>query len=290
MQKIKKEDFKDLSVKNTIKQISSLLKSLPDYTAGEEKKLVCKSLNLSLKDLVLLKEFSPNQLKILKRVTKKRLMGKPLNKILKRADFFLDEFYINNHVLAPRKETEIVVEQVLEVVNSSKNSLEILDLCCGSGAIGLSVLKHAKNKVNLTLVDKSAKALKIAKKNAKLLKVFDAKFIKSNMFSHLKKHKRFDIIACNPPYICSRELSSLQVGVKNFDPKIALDGGKDGLKFYKVIAENSQNFLNSQGVLILEIGYNQASDVSNLLAQNKFTSIKVLKDYSGNDRVVIAKF
>lgn len=290
MQKGKRFSIHSLDTKVTIMQLSNLLKTLPDYVSGEEKTLVCKSLNISLKDLVLLKQFSSSQLKILKHVTKKRLKGIPLNKILKRSDFYLDEFFINKFVLAPRKETEILVEKVLEIVSASNKNLQILDLCCGSGVIGLSVLKHAKIKPEITLLDKSLLALRVAKKNAKMLKLTEVQFMKSNMFSHLKKHKSFDIIACNPPYICSREICSLQAGVKNYDPKLALDGGSDGLKFYKIIAEKSQEFLNKDGVIVLEIGYNQADDVSNLLKQNGFNNIEVLKDYSDNDRIVIAKF
>lgn len=285
MQKIKI----DSDVKKAISQIKNQLKNLPDYTESEEKLLVCKSLNLDLKDLILLKEFDSLQLKTLKKVIKKRLKAIPLNKILKKADFYLDEFYINNYVLAPRKETELLVEKVLEIEEKSGKKLEILDLCCGSGAIGLSVAKHSKNQSNLTMLDVSVKAINIAKKNAKTLKVLNVNFVKSNMFSHLKNTKKFDIIASNPPYIATSELNSLQKGVKKYDPNIALDGGDDGLKFYKIIASESKIFLNKDGVVIVEIGYNQAKDVKKLFIQNNFANVEVLKDYSKNDRVIIAR-
>ena len=283
-------DFKQsCDVKLVTNQIKNLLKTLPDYVAGEEKFLVCKSLNISLKDLLLLKNFTLTQLTVLKKVVKKRLKGKPLNKILKKADFYLDEFYINNHVLAPRKETELLVEKVLEFENSFNQPIKILDLCCGSGVIGLSLAKYSKKQADVTLLDKSLSALKVAQKNAKILNISNVCFVKSNMFSHLKNTKKFDIIASNPPYIATSQLSSLQKGVKKYDPTIALDGGEDGLKFYKIIASQAKNFLNKNGVVIVEIGYNQAQAVKELFKQNNFNSVEILKDYSKNDRIVIAK-
>lgn len=279
----------EFDVKEVVKQIKNHLKNVQDYAEGEEKVLICKSLDISLKDLILLKAFSGSQLKKIKGVVKKRLKGIPLNKILKKADFYLDEFYINNFVLAPRKETELLVEKSIELANFFSEPVNYLDLCCGSGVVGLSFLKHSKKQANVTLLDTSKKALKVAKKNAKNLNILNVNFVKSNMFDHLKNNKKFDIIASNPPYIATSELNFLQKGVKKYDPAIALDGGEDGLYFYKIIANQSKKFLNKDGVVIVEIGYNQAKEVKNLFIKNDFTSVEVLKDYSENDRIVIAK-
>ena len=160
-------------------------------------------------------------------------------------------------------------------------------MCCGSGCIGLSIAKHTKNSF-VTLSDVSFKALNATRKNAKILGLKkNIEIIKSNLFNNLKETEKFDIILSNPPYIKSDDIKLLNKSVKNFDPLIALDGGKDGLKFYKQICAQSKNFLNKTGIVIVEIGYNQKNEVEALFKNNNFTT-KCLKDYSKNDRVIIA--
>ncbi|MBQ3047897.1 MAG: peptide chain release factor N(5)-glutamine methyltransferase [Clostridia bacterium] len=284
-----KKCFKSNNINTTKKQIYNLIKNLTDYVEGEERFLICKTLNIKTQDLLLLKQFENAQLKKLKKVTKKRIMGIPLNKILKKEDFYLDGFVINKHVLAPRKETEILVEQSLkQIENSQKDIVRVLDLCCGSGVIGLSVAKHSKKKVFVVLTDKSKKALRIAQKNLKDLQIKNAKIVCSDMFSRLKNEDKFDIIISNPPYIQTSQIKLLHQGVVKYDPKMALDGGEDGLKFYKIIAQNLQDHLVKNGTVLLEIGFDQADQVSKLFKDQKFCT-KVLKDYSKNDRIVIAK-
>jgi len=286
-----KDCFKDKNVIKTKNQIYNLIKNLSDYVEKEENFLICKTLDLKTQDLLLLKSFDDKQLKKLKNVTKQRLKGMPLNKILKNEDFYLDNFYVNNHVLAPRKETELLVEQSLKYISDFNNlpteQIKVLDLCCGSGIIGLSVAKYSTKKTNVVLLDKSKKALKVAQKNLKKLNLENVKIIKSDMFSHLKKDYKFDIIISNPPYIQTSSLSLLQKGVIKYDPKMALDGGVDGLKFYKIIAQNAKEFLNKKGVVLVEIGFDQSMQVQNLFKNQGFGT-KTLKDYSNNDRIVIA--
>lgn len=201
---------------------------------------------------------------------------KPLQKIFKKAYFFGNSFYVNQNVLTPRFDSEILVENALKF-----NFSNVLDLCAGSGCLGLSIWQNKPN-INLTFADISSKALKVCKKNAKRLGA-RAKFVKSNMFENIKG--KFDLIVCNPPYIETDVVKSLDEEVKNFDPILSLDGGKDGLKFYRILFENLNKYLAENGKCLIEIGYNQ-KDLLNLFNQ-KFDKTKLIKDYNGQDRVIL---
>ena len=157
-------------------------------------------------------------------------------------------------------------------------------MCTGSGAIAISVKKNAN--CEMFAVDKSKLALNVAIKNANEL---DAKvqFFQGDMFKHLKDANKFDIIACNPPYIESKEIENLDKEVKNFDPLMSLDGGSDGLKFYRILADTAHRFLNKNGKIFLEIGFDQADNVSRLLEEN-FKDIIVTFDFAGLPRVISA--
>lgn len=273
-------------IKNYIK---NKISALPDYSVLEEDVLL-EELFLEGKEKLLLKNFSKKDVRKINKILNKRLKGKPLNKIFKSCFFYKDKFYINNTVLAPRQETELLVDNALEFINNfNKEDIRVLDLCCGSGIIGLSVAKYSKKNCFVVLSDISKKALKIAKKNAtKLNLIKEIKLIKSSLFEGLKQEEKFDIILSNPPYIKTNEIKNLSIGVKKYDPIIALDGGKDGLMFYKQICNKCKSFLNKNGVIIVEIGFDQGKDVKDLFNNNGFKT-KLLKDYSNNDRIVIAK-
>ncbi len=201
---------------------------------------------------------------------------KPLQKILKKAYFYGLEFYVNNNVLTPRFDSEILVENALKFDFSS-----CLDLCCGSGCLGLSI-KHFKPNVDVCFADISLKALRVCKKNAKHLNI-KAKFIKSDMFS--KINQKFDLIVCNPPYIETEIVKTLDEEVKNFDPILSLDGGEDGLKFYRILQNNLDKFLTKNGKCLIEIGYNQAGLIN--FFKQKFEKVSLIKDYNNNDRVIL---
>lgn len=286
--KNKTQKLSSLNIQNVKKWVKDCLISLPDYTVGEEKFLISDATNLDVSKLLILKEFDKRQVSQIKYFVKQRLKGKPLNKISKKAYFYGEEFFVNTHVLSPRKETELLVEVILQDLNAINNSTsQILDLCCGSGAIGLTLAKHKPNAF-VTLSDISLRALRVTKKNQKKLNVAkNTKTIKADLFKGLKKEERFDIIVCNPPYIATSEIESLQKGVKKYEPKLALDGGQDGLKFYKFIAEQCSNFLTEKGKIYLEIGFNQNEVVSSLFEQKGFNTI-CIKDYSGLDRIIVA--
>ena len=178
--------------------------------------------------------------------------GIPLQHITHKQEFMKMDFFVNEDVLIPRQDTEILVEEVIKIAKK-KNRPKILDLCTGSGAIAISLKKFVPNS-DVYAVDISEKALEIARKNARKLEA-DVKFIKSNLFENLKKEK-FDIIVSNPPYIKREDIMNLSEEVKN-EPQIALDGGIDGLDFYKKISEQAIEYLKLDSYLCFEIGYNQ---------------------------------
>lgn len=218
---------------------------------------------------------------------KRLILGEPLQYITGKQEFMKLNFLVTKDVLIPRTDTEILVEEVIKRAENIPNPV-ILDLCTGSGVIAVSLAKYIKN-VHICAVDISSKALEIAKKNAQLNGVKNnIEFIESNLFDKLKD-KKFDIIVSNPPYIETDIIKTLSKDVQN-EPKIALDGGKDGLDFYRKISDNGYKFLNRQGFLCLEIGYNQKITVRQILKKKKrYVNINCIKDLCENDRVIIAQ-
>ena len=213
----------------------------------------------------------------------------PIQYITNNQEFMKMNFYVDENVLIPQPDTEILVEEVISLSKNNKEELNILDLCTGSGCIAISLAKYIENS-NTTAIDISSKAIQIAKLNAeKNLVHRKIKFIESNMFNNIEESHKFDCIVSNPPYIKTKIIDTLSEEVKN-EPKLALDGGEDGLFFYKIIAENAYKYLKQDGYLCLEIGYDQKEEVINLLEEiGKYKEIYSKKDLSGNDRIVIAK-
>lgn len=208
--------------------------------------------------------------------------GIPIQYIINKQEFMGLEFYVDKNVLIPQPDTEILVEEAIKICNTYSGDIKVLDLCTGSGAIGISIGKYVKNaKVYAT--DISDEAINIAKKNAKQNNVNNIEFIISDMFDNIKE-TNFDIIVSNPPYIETDVIPLLSEEVKK-EPIIALDGGKDGLKFYKIILSEYKKYLESEGYLLLEIGYDQAKSVGKLINSN----YNIIKDLAGNDRVVIVE-
>lgn len=206
--------------------------------------------------------------------------------ITNQQEFMKLNFYVDENVLVPRPDTEILVEEVIKIVKKQKKE-QILDLCTGSGAIGISIAKYVASS-NVVLADISKEALQVAKKNAKQNGVEkQITLIQSNLFEKIQT--TFDIIVSNPPYIRSKVIKTLQKEVQQ-QPQIALDGGEDGLFFYRDIIKKAKQYLNPNGYLCLEIGYDQKESVIGLLEEsNQYQEIENKKDLSENDRVIIAK-
>ena len=221
------------------------------------------------------------------RKIKRLISGEPLQYITGKQEFMKLNFLVTKDVLIPRPDTEILVEEVIKIAQNIPNPV-ILDLCTGSGAIAVSMAKYIKNS-KIYAVDISSKAIEIAKKNAEFNGVINnIVFIQSDLFTKIKNQK-FDIIVSNPPYIETKVIKNLSKEVQN-EPKIALDGGEDGLDFYRKISENAYKYLNRQGYLCLEIGYNQKYTVQKILEEQKrYINTYCKKDLCENDRIIVTQ-
>lgn len=267
-------------------EMQTELEKVGKYDKADVEWIIATILNCSREEAKLVNSFDQKTYKEIMRATTARASGKPLSAIFGFVEFYGLKFNINKKVLSPRMETEILVEEVLKEIGDKKK-LNVLDLCTGSGAIAIVIAKKSKCLVSAT--DVSKMALDVAKENAKNNNV-KINFLQSDMFENLKKRAKFDIIVSNPPYIRTLDIEGLDEEVKNYDPKLALDGGVDGLKFYRVIAQNAPLHLKKSGKLFLEIGKGQYSAVEKILIENGFTNISYRKDYSKIIRVVIAEY
>ncbi len=213
----------------------------------------------------------------------RRNTGEPVQYITGRTFFYGLEFICRKGVLIPRFDTEILVEEVLKKV---KENSKVLDMCTGTGCIALS-LKNMQSDLNVTGSDIDDTALKTAIENRDSLSL-DVSFVKSDLFENIEG--KFDCIVSNPPYIERDVIKSLESTVKDFEPERALDGGIDGLDFYREIIREAKDYLEEGAFLFFEIGYNQGKSVSDILSENGYADIKVIKDLNGLDRVVHAVF
>lgn len=222
----------------------------------------------------------------------KRESRYPLQQLTGVQNFMGLDFCVNEHVLIPRQDTEILVEEVLQNLH---DGMHILDMCTGSGCILISLLHYSNNCTGVG-ADISAEALEVAKQNAALLLegeirsipdmdgVHEIELIKSDLFENISG--QFDIIVSNPPYIQTSVIDTLMPEVRDHEPRLALDGSEDGLLFYRKIVQESVIYLKQGGMLFFEIGYDQGEAVSQLMEQSGFLEVRVIKDYGGLDRVV----
>ena len=263
-------------------------------------------------------EINNKKVEEFRKLLKKLENGIPIQYIINNQEFMGLNFYVDEDVLIPQPDTEILVEEVIKYCNELRNNepedketnkdykeniekepiinkedkninkktIKILDLCTGSGIIGISIYKYLEN-VEIYASDISQKALNIAEKNTNLNNA-KINFINSDMFENIHI-KDFDIIVSNPPYIESKVIKSLSKEVQN-EPKLALDGGEDGLKFYRSILENANDYLRKNGAIFLEIGYDQKEKIEEILkSYNIYKETKCIKDFGGNNRVIIIK-
>ncbi len=218
----------------------------------------------------------------------KRKKGKPVAYITGNQEFMKLDFFVNESVLIPRPDTEILIEKIIETVKGNPQSIRILDLGCGSGAISVSLACYLPDAF-VCSTDISPEAIRIAQINASNHNVNNqVTFLCGDLFAPVKN--KFDIIVSNPPYIPTKDIDTLQAEVSNHEPRKALDGGEDGLEFYRRIISEAPEYIKNTGYLFLEIGYDQARDISSLLAERKkYSNIEIFKDLAGRNRVVKAE-
>lgn len=229
------------------------------------------------------RELSAAQAEEYRKCIEKRSERIPLQHITGVQEFMGHEFFVNEHVLIPRQDTEILVEHALDKVEDGK---KVLDMCTGSGCILLSILK--RYQVRGTGADISSEALQVAERNRKHLALPQVEWLQSDLFEKIEE--KYDVIVSNPPYIQTEVIEGLQEEVRLHDPYIALDGKEDGLYFYRRIIEDAKAYLEDGGWLLFEIGYDQAEPVTRLMEQVGYSEIHVKKDLSGLDRVAGARY
>lgn len=274
------EEGKNALSKNNIEDNVIIARELLAFVLGVTKQYLVIHLEdeLSAEDYI---KFKENIDKIIN--------GKPLQYITNNQEFMGLNFFVNENVLIPQPDTEIIVEETLKKCKElllKNGKIRILDLCTGSGAIAISLANFLGDKAEVFASDISAKALEVVKYNNEKNNT-NVRFIESDLFENIQEQK-FNIIVSNPPYIRSDVINELSKQVQN-EPHLALDGGEDGLEFYKKIIEQSCNHIKN-GYLILEIGYDQKEDVENQLKENRnYAEINTIQDLSGNDRCVVAK-
>lgn len=267
---------KEELIKNNIEDASIIAKELAEYIFK-----ITRAQLIANNDMEFSKDQTDNYINSIKKIS----TGIPIQYITNNQEFMNLNFYVDENVLIPQPDTETLVEEVINEYKEKK--CEILDLCTGSGAIAISLAKYI-NESNIVASDISMKALQIAKLNAeKNLVRKKIEFIESDMFNRIYKDD-FDIIVSNPPYIKTKVIEKLDRQVKN-EPYIALDGGANGLKFYKIIIENAYKYIKNEGKVFLEIGYDQKNELINLFKENNhYENIYSKKDLGGNDRIIVA--
>lgn len=218
----------------------------------------------------------------------KRMNKMPVKYILNKCEFMGIDFYVEEGVLIPRDDTEILVEEVLKSIKENEE-MQLCDLCCGSGAIGIS-LAHFRQNIKVDLIDYYPIPEKVSLINIKKNDLENrVSFMKSDLLEKpIEDQKMYDIIVSNPPYIEEEEIDKLMDDVKDYEPHTALNGGIDGLDFYRKIIDQSQKVLKKNGILAFEIGYNQGEAIKSLMEEYNFQDIKVIKDFASLDRIVIA--
>ena len=276
-----------MNINNAITEGEKILKDKLIYTSYlDSELLLSKAIGKERKYILLnpYEKISNYEIKIFKKLIKKRSFGKPIAQLINTKYFWDSKFYLTDDVLIPRPDTELVVENALKITKF-KNKLSVLDIGIGSGCILLSILKERKNFIG-TGLDISKKCLNISKINATNL----------NLTSRFRLYKsdvdkfsigKYDLIVSNPPYINKHSIKYLERDVANFEPKLALDGGLDGLSEIRKVIRKSSELIKKNGKFILEIGYDQKNKVLKLLKKEGFYINSTLKDIALNDRCIV---
>ena len=277
-----------MNIESTLnKGINILKKSSIANPYLDSEILLSESINKDKKYIILNSKeiINDKQSSIFNNFIKRRKNGEPIAYLINKKEFWKDEFYVNKDVLIPRPDTELIIEQVLNMY-PEKSNLHVLDIGTGSGCILLSILRERLNFYG-TGIDISKKSINVSKFNANKLKITKrVKFIHSSVDNF--KIGKYDIIVSNPPYIELKNLKYLEKDIFNYEPKLALSGGLDGFSEIRKVIANASCLIKKKGKLILEIGYNQKAKTKNLLRKKGFYINKTLKDYGKNDRCIIS--
>ena len=271
MNNLIKESLTKLKQKN-INNPELDLRILLKHASKKNNEIILSNFNVDNIDIVKFKSY-----------LQKRINRQPIAKIIKNKSFWKDDFYVNNYVLDPRPETELIIEEVLNIYKNKNLKLKILDIGTGSGCIAISLAKEFKN-ASITAIDISKEALEVAEKNLKIhncsnqiqLKIIDFKNIKS----------KFDLIVSNPPYLTNYQFNNADPEVKNFEPKLALVGGDDGLKFYREYSNNLKYLMNKGAYFVCEIGINQRQDCEQIFQNSGLYLNKIVNDLQGIERIL----
>ena len=278
-----------MKASEAIKAGTKLLKekNIPTYILDTEL-ILSKSLNKSREEILINLEQNINKKSLtdFNKYLIRRSKKEPIAYLLEEKEFWGKNFFVNKDTLIPRPETELLVEKLVNIFK--KKRVTILDIGTGTGCIIISLLSELKNSSG-TAVDISSRAIVVAKKNAFKFKLYDRiKFL--NKPFEVLSDKKFDLIVSNPPYIKRSDLKNLSEDIKRFEPRMALDGGYDGLDLIKKVIYKSRKILKVNGMLALEIGNEQIKRVSNILIDNKFRIKYVINDYRNNVRCVFAEY
>jgi len=276
------------------------LEALPELDKNEIQSnvyfLLSSLLNKSIGEIKLKSDelfLSPQEYKLFLSYIDRRLKLEPVQYITGETDFWSLNFKVCPGVLIPRQDTETLVEAIVKDYKNNQNSkINFLDICCGSGCIGISVLSELTNS-HCTFTDISQKAIECTTQNL-VINNLDQKatVIKSDLFTELTQYqqdqKKFSFIVSNPPYIPAYELRKLQLDITLYEPEVALNGGENGIKFYKELAKIAPNYLLNQGKIYVECGYNIADKVIEVFKQNNWKQIELIKDLNNINRLITA--
>ena len=277
-----------MNIQSAVKEGTNILKSNYIQTAQLDTEILMAKVLGAKREYIILnnhKNLDDDNLEYFRKLIKERAKRKPIAYILNKKFFWDSEFYVDKNTLIPRPDTEIIIEEILRLTKY-KNKINILDIGVGSGCILLTILKERKNFYG-TGIDISKKSLDISKINAKNLKVEGrTKFYNSDIDKFDKG--KYDLIVSNPPYIKSCDLKYLESDIIDFEPKLALDGGLDGLSEFRKVIKKSSELIKKNGKLILEIGFNQKNKIIKLLNKKGFYINSTLKDLAKNDRCIVS--
>ncbi|MDC1053677.1 peptide chain release factor N(5)-glutamine methyltransferase [Alphaproteobacteria bacterium] len=238
------------------------------------------------KNEIILSNFDLDQINIdlFNKVLNRRLSNEPISKIINKKNFWKDGFYVNEFVLDPRPETEGIVEESIKLIKNKNSSIKILDIGTGSGALAISLAREFNN-ANIMAIDISEEAIKVANINIYNKKLNNQIQLRKTTIDNI--NEKFDLIVSNPPYLTKKELENTSYEIKNYEPLIALDGGEDGLNFYRDFSKKINKIMNSNSYLLLEIGEGQFRDCIDIFSLSKLNFHKKAQDLQKKDRILI---